>query len=519
MSRLRWAVVITLSVLVMGWHAVLTRPFSLGVSPDSVNYLSAAQSLMEGRGFRGYNGEPLVDFAPLYPAAIALVSRVSSLELLESARWLNALIAGICTGLVSALILTYVRNGILGALGIALLVASEPLWWVYLHAWSEPLFILESILFIIAGTAYLRDPTPLRLMGFSLTGALCVLTRYGGLFVIPLGALMILTARASGWRKRLFDSTVYAGLCCASIGAWFVRNYRASGTFAGERAPSSVTFGENLRLTALVVKGWFVPRDEASGRVLAPLLTISVAVVAVVLLVSFVKNPQSLSLLRQSLREPMALTALLFSLFCVLWLAGSAAVTAVDPINNRLLSTFFAPALLAVLSVADRLLRILPRPNLTLATTVAVLGLATAGGWAETTTIWQTHRTEGGRYTSRVWRQSPTLAFCRTMRVDRPVFTNAPELLYFATGIRADIAPAWRYYRSRQPIPGALDEFRESIRDAGGSVILVWLGEENRTFVYSVEDLRRVFTVAPVAEFEDGGVYVVSERDAGGRLK
>ncbi len=93
------------------------------------------------------------------------------------------------------------------------------------------------------------------------------------------------------------------------------------------------------------------------------------------------------------------------------------------------------------------------------------------------------------------------------------MFTNAPPLLYFATGIRAQLSPRWRYYRSSRTVPGALDAFRRSIRAAGGSVILVWLGEENRTFLYSLEQLQTLFSVTPVAELEDGGVYVVSERE------
>src|SRR5262245_63939659 len=52
-------------VLVMGARA------GPGVTPDSVTYLSTAESLRADGSFRRYDGAPYVEFPPLYPLVLA----------------------------------------------------------------------------------------------------------------------------------------------------------------------------------------------------------------------------------------------------------------------------------------------------------------------------------------------------------------------------------------------------------------------------------------------------------------
>jgi hypothetical protein len=48
-----------------------TGKYGIGVSPDSVGYISTAQSLLNRTGFHLFNGEPFVQWPPLYPLLLA----------------------------------------------------------------------------------------------------------------------------------------------------------------------------------------------------------------------------------------------------------------------------------------------------------------------------------------------------------------------------------------------------------------------------------------------------------------
>lgn len=79
------AAAISLSIVA----ALAATPYGIGVTPDSVAYVRAAESLREGTGLYvpGYDGAlvPLTHFPPLYPATLAGLAALG-LEPLQAAR-------------------------------------------------------------------------------------------------------------------------------------------------------------------------------------------------------------------------------------------------------------------------------------------------------------------------------------------------------------------------------------------------------------------------------------------------
>ncbi|MDQ1331246.1 MAG: hypothetical protein QG578_1514 [Thermodesulfobacteriota bacterium] len=47
-----------------------TSQFGIGISPDSVNYISCARELIRGNGFLSYEGTPFTLWPPLYPVLL-----------------------------------------------------------------------------------------------------------------------------------------------------------------------------------------------------------------------------------------------------------------------------------------------------------------------------------------------------------------------------------------------------------------------------------------------------------------
>ncbi|HVQ39512.1 MAG TPA: hypothetical protein VMS31_18380, partial [Pyrinomonadaceae bacterium] len=96
----------------------LATRFGIGITPDSTVYLDAAHNLLNGRGLTALTGrgefEPLTHYPPLYPAVLALLTRLGiwfgaqSVE--GTARVLNSFIFGANVLLVGIGIRSYARS-------------------------------------------------------------------------------------------------------------------------------------------------------------------------------------------------------------------------------------------------------------------------------------------------------------------------------------------------------------------------------------------------------------------------
>lgn len=127
----------------------------VGVSPDSVIYLSAADSLIAGDGLKPIafhyspkvaGGEPLISFPPVYPLLLSLSSIINS-DRLSGARWLHSLLFAANIFLVGLLVyLGTARSALATLVGILLLVSSASMLEIHTMAWSEPPFVLFILL-------------------------------------------------------------------------------------------------------------------------------------------------------------------------------------------------------------------------------------------------------------------------------------------------------------------------------------------------------------------------------------
>ena len=73
---------------------VSTTNYGIGISPDSISYISAAKSLLSGNGFVTYDGAPFTLFPPLFPGILALLG-LAGIDILIGLRFLNSIIFGL----------------------------------------------------------------------------------------------------------------------------------------------------------------------------------------------------------------------------------------------------------------------------------------------------------------------------------------------------------------------------------------------------------------------------------------
>ena len=137
---------------------VYSRHSGIGVSPDSVTYLSSSRHLLAGHGFGSFDNLPTADFPIAYPFFLMTVSFISKLDPLQFAAVMNGLLFGLL--LYSSAVII---NGFQKASGwykrvlLVCILLSPAIQEVYSMLWSETIFLILILLFIYSLSRYLRE--------------------------------------------------------------------------------------------------------------------------------------------------------------------------------------------------------------------------------------------------------------------------------------------------------------------------------------------------------------------------
>ena len=141
----------------LGAALVLARQvnYGVGLTPDAVNYISVARSLLDGNGFTEFNGDSYYGWPPLYPLLLAAAS-FGIFDPLTVAGPLNAALFGLAVFAVGMYLRTRLASRLLLLWCCLALALAWPLLGVAYFAWSEMSFILFSILALMTAERLLR---------------------------------------------------------------------------------------------------------------------------------------------------------------------------------------------------------------------------------------------------------------------------------------------------------------------------------------------------------------------------
>src|SRR5512146_1267109 len=206
-------------------------PEGLGLSDDSIAYVSGARSMLAGGGYREAwlaSDQPVTHFPPAFSSVLAFLG-LFGLDPLRGARFLNASLFGLNIFVLGILGWRTTKSLPAGLLLGGLLLLNDSLLRVHAVAMSEPLFIFLSLLAFWMFDLYMeRDEHWLWLLACGLLSGWAYLTRYAGLalvatFLVALGVLH------RTWRRRFSSAAVYlAGFVPCALG-WAIRNRLVGG--------------------------------------------------------------------------------------------------------------------------------------------------------------------------------------------------------------------------------------------------------------------------------------------------
>jgi 4-amino-4-deoxy-L-arabinose transferase-like glycosyltransferase len=437
---------------------------------------------------------------------------------LASARLINALLFGLTIYVSGCLIWSQLTQAPVYAwLGTAAVLASPALFGISVMAYTEPLFVFLTVLFLLGLEFWIRNQKRLWSAVLVLAAALACMTRYAGITLVLTGGLTILLLDRERWKRRIVHAVVFGLLSILPVSLWMVRNLTVSGTLFGTRSPAAYGLIQILRVAFSTFTSWYVPQAILASRALLFILALAIGFLAGFRLGG--ERP-GMRALRAGLGRVAPL--LLFSLIYLAFMVLSSLLADVAPLDDRLLSPVYVPVTLLMLLLARELLLPLGQgfsqrfPNVLAVVLVGLWLLLPLRGLRSSLL---TGLKEGWGYSGRVWRDSPIVQYLgrEPLLASGTVYSNGPDVLYFFFDRRARMAPASTSYANGEiplssPIASNLP-LLSTIWPGSGTSYLVWFDRiSDRHYLFPVRDLQQVADLQLVRRFQDGAIYRVSPK-------
>ena len=478
---------------------LLTMRYGVGVTPDSVQYIAAARSLASGDGFVGYDGREITSWPPIYSTLLALAQIGVNSDLLQLARFINALLFGLIILLsiifTTSMLPTDGKSIILAAL---LVLLAPPLQQVSATAWSEPLFIALVLVFLFNLQSFLKNGAATRFSNMVIIAAVTPLVRYIGASLIITGVISIFLMPQRIWVNRWKSAIPFGLLASLPLLAWMARNFSLSDTLMGHRSSATVSLAQIVNQTAGLLFVWLLPW---------------ILVLAILLVLARYSNVGRRGYFERFERSRHQLVPLIvFTVVYISMLLYSESATELNEVDNRYVSPVFVPLILLALFLVSVTLeqlrgRLASRNYnlLVFSSSVFLISYSLViTGLVDISFL----RFGVGGFGTKLWHDSELVQYIRSNPdiQQHSIYTNGPDVTYLLFDLETEPVPV----RSRGESPDG-EDLLSSMRRAWppNDGYLIWYDNIEREYLFTVEDLRQISTIEPVASLSDGSVFRV----------
>lgn len=227
--RLRKAILpvgLVLIAVLAAAQVVYSTRLGLWAQSDSSVYLAAARNLLAGEGLRVIqpSGKEATLMPPLYSLKLAALGWLG-FDLLDAARWLNVVLAGVSMLLSGWVMLRFSRTRWLALPGTLLLALFPVTVDLYSGMMTEAMYLTLMLFSFGALLAYLDQESRGWLAAAALAAGLGVLARFVGIVFLPAGVLAVLLLARSPWKRRLGDAMMFSAVSVLPVAAWAIWLY------------------------------------------------------------------------------------------------------------------------------------------------------------------------------------------------------------------------------------------------------------------------------------------------------
>lgn len=488
-----------------------TSNYGVGLSGDSVGYITWARNLLENHSFSKGDGSSLVIWPPLYSTLIACFKVCGAGEFL-AARLISTISFGLIISLSGLWILRYSGSLTFSIIGSICILLSKPVFGVCCWAWSEPLFILLMITFLLLVPDVIGNPTfKSTLLLAIVTSALC-LTRYIGVVFLPVGAV-VLFCGIKHFRKKLIFTIFWGAASAILPGIWITRNLILTGTPTGLRPAALMNFDENIRLADKAIKSWFIPSSMENfipDRLFFVLFCIFISAIFVFIAYKIIKYREF---------DWPFITVCLFIFLYLTLIMYSVTTVSMDRIDDRLLSPVYPAAVFIIAAIMSKLLSSGANNHFVWKKLcyglIAGIGLCIwfIAGLNYTTAMSKRVSEAGIGFASSFWKNSETIAWLKANRPKGRIYTNDPHSIYILTNINTEMVPTKiGYFKNLSPSDQEATEQQipkfKSVLESGENIYLVWFFNHFRKYLYEPDQLQEFCTMKLIKQCKDG--YIIA---------
>lgn len=484
-----------------------TRPLGLGVSHDSVFYLSAAQNFMGGDGLSWPAGggelKPLTHFPPLYPVILGLIKGLAG-GLRPATRYLASILYAGNIILISSSIYLLSSSTRVAVVGGAVALVSPVLLDIHLDTMSEPLFIFFALLSLIFLGFFFREYRTGTLVGSAAFASMAFLTRYVGTSLVLSGMVSIWLFSQRSAQDRWRNALLFGGIAVAPNLFWYFRNYQLTGSLTNRILGFHLPTREHLHQAVDTISSWVIP-DLSSGYVQL-FVTLLVVMGGGALGVYFWRRTKSQT------REDHPWEFLFFGnlvLFCasyaLLLLTSITFFDASTPLSNRILSPIYFSTLILASAALTFLFRRIPLFSTPIAIGTVLLVIAFA---LQSRSVATENRTAGRGFNSRMWRESETMMEVRDFDPQAVIYSNEAFPIWYLAEIPAYWIPEKLdpvKAQARLDYQSDIELMRRRLKTKGSALVL-FHPDALRSGMPTYEEIT--FGLKSVYQAEDGEIFV-----------
>lgn len=510
-----------LALALLGFFGLLiaTR-WGVGTSPDSVVYITGARNLAAGQGFNtiAENGQAqaITHHAPLYSVALALLD-VLGPDPLQGARWLNALLFAANILLVGFLLSELLPGQTAQArlapvIGAGLILFPATLVEIHSMAWSESLFIFLALSGFWALSHFIKKQSAGYLLASASLIALAFLTRYIGVVLVATGGLSILLFSSRPFRRRLADGLLFGVISAGPMALWLLRNSLAGGTATSRELFFHPINRQQIGWALTTLGSWFQIPDTSPALIKAlPYLALGLVIAAVA--ISRHRRPERQTAWSSWITLPalpvlIRIILVFIPLYLAFLLVSLTFLDANTPLDARILSPVYVTGVVLALYFLVEALSWLHRPAIVRYALIGAGFIFVAAFAAPSLGYVQSGYADGIGFTSRWWRESPTLAALQNYDTAQVVYSNAPEALYLYTDRHVWAVPKKYESANQRPndnYPSELLALKEQLTVQGG--IIVYFDPMLRPTLPSAQEILEILGLDVLERTADGVIY------------
>jgi len=473
---------------------LFTRHSGIGVCPDGVVYTTAAENLRTTGKYIDFSHGPVIDFPAFYSIFLSGLMWLTGLKPLAFAPFLNALLFALIiyvAGLITEQF-EYKSKWYKAAI-LSCIVLSPGLLEDYSMMWSETLFILFLLLFIMAMHRYLRFDSKKALIAAAIVTSVACITRYAGITIIITGGIIILLNNKLSLQRRFFDGLIFGAISPLLLIINFWRNYMVSGTLTGHREPSITPLIANMHDAGVVFSNWLPFAHDNYGTAIVVILAIVVGLIVLC----------TRQLVRDNRIFRYESIAAAFALFYILFMIITATISRFEGLNSR----FMTPAFIPLLWSASYWLVPLEKQRKTFVKkfSLAAMGILLLVGFqynqiAADAETWDGVKDAGiPGYTEDQWTKSETVQFIEKdalpFKKNYTIYSDAYDAIYWFTGRPGKFLPPREYE------PAVKDFLKDP------HCYMVWFNDGANSDLVDLNFITRIKKMKLVKQFSDGAIY------------